>query len=119
MSGYIRAMQRYFEFGGRSRRSEYWFFVLFLIIFSVVAGVLDYVLGIGDPTRGVGVLGGIVSLVHLIPAIAVSVRRLHDIDRTGWWLLISFVPLIGAIVLIIFYVTRGTPGTNRFGPPEF
>ena len=80
--------------------------------------MLDYVLGIGDPTRGIGVLGGIVSLVHLIPGIAVSVRRLHDIDRTGWWLLIGFVPLIGAIVLLIFYVTPGTPGANRFGPPE-
>jgi uncharacterized membrane protein YhaH (DUF805 family) len=118
MSGYVRAMQRYFEVSGRSTRSEYWFFVLFVFIFNIVAGILDALLGLGDPMQGIGLLGGIVSLVHLIPSITVGIRRLHDIDRTGWWLLIAFVPLIGFIVLIVFFVTGSTPGVNRFGPPD-
>ncbi len=61
-------------------------------------------------------MSGIYSLAVLIPSIAVSVRRLHDIDRTGWWLLIALVPLVGAIVLIVFHVLDGTPGPNRYGP---
>ncbi len=65
---------------------------------------------------GLGLLSGIYGVAILLPSIAVSVRRLHDIDRTGWWFLISFVPVIGPIVLLVFPVQDGTPGSNRYGP---
>ena len=97
MSGYTNAMRRYFEFGGRSSRSEFWFFVLFYIIIIVLAAVLDAV--IFGSQGGIGILYGIVALAHLVPAIAVSVRRLHDTDRTGWWVLVFFLaPIIVAVI---------------------
>ena len=101
MSGYINAMRRYVEFSGRSSRSEFWFFVLFYIIIYIVAIVLDaFILGSGG--QGVGILTGIVILAHLIPAIAVSVRRLHDIDRTGWWVLVFWLgPLVVFLISMI------------------
>ena len=69
-------------------------------------------------TGGFGILGGVYSLATLIPGIALSFRRLHDVDKTAWWLLLAFIPLIGAIVLIIFTVQEGASGTNKFGPDE-
>jgi uncharacterized membrane protein YhaH (DUF805 family) len=100
----------YATFSGRARRAEYWWFVLFSLIVSIVLALLT-----GDPSSGTGLIGAIWSLATFIPSIAVGVRRLHDIDRTGWWLLICFIPLIGWIVLIVFFATRGQIGPNRFG----
>jgi uncharacterized membrane protein YhaH (DUF805 family) len=99
MNGYLNAMRRYFEFSGRSSRYEFWLFVLFMIIFSVVASFLDALI-FGGAGEGVGILSPLVSLVHLVPSVAVSVRRLHDIDRTGWWVLLAFVPL--AVMVVLF-----------------
>lgn len=96
----------YATFSGRARRSEYWWFVLFNII---VAVVLALVMG------GNNLANSLWSLAVLLPSLAVGARRLHDIDRTGWWLLISFIPVIGLIVLIVFFATKGTAGPNRFG----
>ena len=101
--------KNYVGFSGRASRSEYWFWVLFQAILVVAAGVVDAALG----TKGV--LQGLAGLVVLLPNIAVGIRRLHDIDRSGWWLLISLVPLIGWIVLIVWDCTKGTDGSNRFG----
>lgn len=101
MNGYTNAMRRYFEFSGRSSRSEFWYFILFLVILLIVATLLDRaVLG----SESGGILYFIVSLVHLIPGIAVSVRRLHDIDRTGLWVLLFWlapfvVSLIGMVLM--------------------
>ena len=102
---------KYATFSGRATRPEYWYFVLFNWLVSVVLAVIDtQILGFdGSP------LGGIYSLAVLLPSIAVLVRRLHDADRTGWWALLYLVPVIGWIVLIIFCCLRGTPGRNRFG----
>ena len=97
----------YVGFSGRAARSEYWFWTLFVIIASIVAAILDVMLGLG-------LIGAIVSLALFLPGIAVSIRRLHDIDRTGWWLLIAFTG-IGLIVLLVFDCTKGTTGPNRFG----
>ena len=116
MSWFIAALKKYAVFGGRSRRREYWYFVLFSSIITVVLSIIDGVIGTLDSTTGLGLLSGIFTLAILIPTIAVSVRRLHDIDRTGWWFLISFIPLIGTIVLLVFAVQDSTPGGNRFGP---
>jgi uncharacterized membrane protein YhaH (DUF805 family) len=96
---------------------EYWYFVLFNILVSIVLGVIDALLfGTLDSYVGVGLLSGIYGLAILIPSLAVSVRRLHDIDRSGWWILIALVPLIGTIVLLVFALLEGTPGNNRYGP---
>ncbi len=115
MSWYLEALKKYAVFGGRSRRKEYWYFVLFNIIVGIVLAAIDALLGtLGS--SGVGLLGGIYSLAVLIPTLAVTVRRLHDTDRTGWWILIALVPLIGTIVLLVFALLEGTPGSNRYGP---
>jgi len=99
----------YVNFAGRAIRSEYWYWVLFVVIASIVASIIDAVLGIR-------LFNPIFGLAILLPSIAIGVRRLHDIDRSGWWLLLNFIPLIGAIVLIIWFCSRGTEGANRFGP---
>src|ERR687898_3320915 len=116
MSWYLEALKKYAVFGGRSRRKEYWYFVLFNIIVAIGLGVIDVVLGTFSYSSNIGLLSGIYSLAILIPSLAVTVRRLHDIDRTGWWILINLIPLIGAIVLLVFALTPGTPGSNRYGP---
>ncbi len=102
-------LSKYVDFQGRAMRSEFWWFALFNIIVQIVTSVVD---------RGVlnyPVLSTIATLALILPGIAVSVRRLHDTDRSGWWLLISFIPLIGAIVLLVWYCTKGSVGQNRFG----
>ena len=116
MSWYLQALKKYAVFSGRSRRMEYWYFVLFNIIVSIVLGWIDALLGTLGSGMGVGLLSGIYGLAILIPSLAVTVRRLHDIDRSGWWILIGLVPLIGVIVLLVFALLDGTPGDNRYGP---
>ena len=116
MSWYLEALKKYAVFSGRSRRMEYWYFVLFNIIVSIVLGVIDGLLGTSGSYAGAGLLSGIYGLAVLIPSLAVTVRRLHDTDRTGWWILIALVPLIGVIVLLVFALLEGTPGDNQYGP---
>ena len=115
MSWYLEALKKYAVFSGRARRMEYWYFVLFNLIVYVVLSLIDALLGTFNVIQGVGLLSGLYALAVLIPTLAVHVRRLHDIDRTGWWILISFIPLIGTIVLLVFALMPGTPGSNRYG----
>ena len=114
MNWYLEVLKKYAVFSGRARRKEYWFFVLFNIIISIVLAVIDGVTGSFSPEAGMGLLGGIYTLAVLIPGIAVSVRRLHDTERSGWWLLIYLVPL-GAIVLLVFTAQDSKPGQNQYG----
>ena len=116
MSWYLEVLKKYAVFSGRARRAEYWYFVLFNIIVAIVLSLIDTLLGTFNFMQGVGLLSGLYSLAVLIPTLAVTVRRLHDIDRTGWWIFINLIPLIGFIVLLVFAVTDGTPGSNRYGP---
>ena len=116
MSWYLRVLKKYAVFSGRARRREYWFFLLFNILASIVLAIVDGVLGTLNQEAGLGLFSGLYSLAVLIPGLAVSVRRLHDTDHSGWWILIGFVPLLGAIVLLVFMFMGGTPGDNRFGP---
>jgi uncharacterized membrane protein YhaH (DUF805 family) len=116
VSWYLEALKKYAVFSGRSRRTEFWYFVLFNIIVTIVLSLIDTLLGTFNILRGVGLLSGIYGLAVLIPTLAVIVRRLHDVDRSGWWILIGLIPLIGAIVLLVFELTPGTPGSNRYGP---
>ena len=101
---------KYVTFSGRAARSEYWYWTLFTIIASVVAGIIDEIIFIG-----IDIVGTLVSLGLLLPSVAVGVRRLHDIERSGWWLLISLTG-IGLVLLIYWDCVKGTTGPNRFGP---
>ncbi|MGO4388515.1 DUF805 domain-containing protein [Microvirga sp. 2YAF29] len=103
-------LSKYVDFSSRASRSEYWFYTLFVILVSIVTGIVDNIVLSGMPITNL-----ITSLALLLPCIAVTVRRLHDTDRSGWWILLSFIPLVGAIVLIVWFCTRGTIGQNRFG----
>jgi uncharacterized membrane protein YhaH (DUF805 family) len=107
--------RNYVNFSGRAVRSEYWYWTLFVTIVAVVFGVIDQLLHPGAELGAFSIVNTIVSLALILPGIAVSVRRLHDIDRTGWWLLLSFT-IIGVFVLIYWACQRGTSGPNRFGP---
>jgi len=113
---YLEALRKYSDFTGRARRREYWFFVLFNTLIQIAAVVLDGIAGTFRVELGVGLLSGIYSLAVLVPTFAVLARRLHDTDRSGWWILIGIVPLLGALVLMIFALFEGDPGENRFGP---
>jgi uncharacterized membrane protein YhaH (DUF805 family) len=110
MNWYIDAWKNYVNFNGRARRQAYWMFVLFNIIAAVLLSVVDGVIGTG------GILSGLYSLAVLLPGLALGVRRLHDIGKSGWWLLIGLVPFIGVIILLIFACMDSQPGTNEYGP---
>jgi len=109
MNWYLEVLKKYAVFNGRARRKEYWMFFLFNIIIAIVLGVVEGILG------SHGIIGMLYSLAFIIPGIAVSVRRLHDTERSGWWLLIGFVPIIGAIVLLVFMVQDSQSGQNQYG----
>jgi uncharacterized membrane protein YhaH (DUF805 family) len=115
MNWYLKVLKQYADFNGRARRKEYWMFVLFNMIFAIVAMILDNVLGIAMEGIGYGPLYGLYLLAIIIPSIAVGVRRLHDIGKSGWMMLISFIPLIGGIWLLVLFVTDGNPGENEYG----
>ena len=107
-------LQKYVTFSGRARRSELWFFVLFNVIVSFVAGIIDAIIGTRY-SNGSGLIQSLASLALLLPNLAVGARRLHDIGRSAWWLLIALVPIVGWIVLIVFYVQDSHPD-NQYGP---
>lgn len=100
----------YFSIQGRASRSEYWWFVLYYCCLSFAATIIDAII-----LSGQGIIPALMLFVCIIPAVTVGIRRLHDLDRSGWWYLICFVPLIGGIVLLFWFVSQGTIGENRFG----
>ena len=115
MNWYLDAWKNYVNFQGRARRKAYWMFVLFNLIALVVLSFIEGAIGLSGE-NGYGILTGLYTLAMILPLIALAVRRLHDTGRSGWWILIGLVPLIGPIVLIVFYVTDSQPGTNEYGP---
>lgn len=114
--GYVEALKLFFanyiKFEGRSNRGEYWKAVLMIILASLVLGLVD---GMMMGAGGVPFLGMIFSLITLVPGIAIGVRRLHDIGKTGWLLLIGLIPLVGAIILIVFFAKKPDPAPNQYG----
>jgi uncharacterized membrane protein YhaH (DUF805 family) len=103
-------LSKYATFEGRAARSEFWWWFLAIIIASIVAGLID---GLLFPNMQL--LSLLLGLAIIVPNLAVGARRLHDIDRTGWWLLIGLLPIIGTLVLLWFFIQKGTDGANRFG----
>lgn len=110
----FQPLKKYADFKGRARRKEFWLFFLLTLVISVVCQ------GLAAMDGAIGILGSAVALVVslglLIPSLAVTFRRLHDTNRSAWWILIALIPLIGALVLLYFYVLEGDKETNRFGP---
>jgi uncharacterized membrane protein YhaH (DUF805 family) len=103
-------LNKYATFTGRAQRSELWWWTLFSIIANMVAVAID------ASVLGMPAVQILVALGLILPGIAVGVRRLHDLDKSGWWYLIVFVPIVGALILIYFFIQRGTNGSNQFGP---
>ena len=110
MNWYVDVLKKYAVFDGRARRKEYWMFALFNIIIAIVLNVIEMAIGT------YGIIGVLYALAVLLPGIGVTIRRLHDTGRSGWWILIALVPFVGAIILIIFAAQDGTPGQNQYGP---
>ena len=112
----ICLQQKYADFNGRARRSEFWFFILFTAIVSAVGSALDAIFGIrGGQYGGTGPIQGVLQLALLVPTLAVGARRLHDTGRSGWWQLIGLIPVVGWIILIVFFVQDSRPA-NQHGP---
>lgn len=109
MEHFLSVVKQYANFNGRARRQEFWMYYLFYIIFYIGVAIIDNVLGLGFLTL-------IYMLALFVPTISVAARRLHDTGRTGWWQLIGIIPLIGVIVLIIFWVQDSHAGENQYGP---
>jgi uncharacterized membrane protein YhaH (DUF805 family) len=109
-------LQKYVDFTGRARRSEYWFFFLFSALAGLVGAILDAIFGLRSGIySGTGPIEGLIHLALLLPSLAVGVRRLHDTGRSGWWLLIGLIPIVGWIILLVFFVQDSQPD-NKYGP---
>lgn len=117
LNGYFDGLRRYFSFWGRSTRKQFWYFILVCTILVVAAWWFDSHLNLQDQGEELQPALGLILVIHLIPALTVFVRRLHDIDRRGWWVLLSFFPLFGLVFMTINGLTPSTAGPNRFGPP--
>ena len=115
MNWYLEVWRKYAVFQGRAERQEYWYFILFHILVTIGLMIIDGITGTLG-AAGMGVLTTLYSLAIMIPGIAVAVRRLHDTDRTGWWVLLGFIPVIGGTILVVLLVFDGTRGENRYGP---
>lgn len=116
MSWYLTVLKKYAVFSGRARRKEYWMFVLFNIIFGIVAMILDNVIGTTIQPLPYGYIYCIYMLAVFLPSLGVLIRRLHDLNKSGWWVFISFIPIVGPIWLLILLCMAGNPGDNKYGP---
>ena len=115
MDWFVTVLKRYAVFSGRASRPEYWYFTMVWLVVATVLAFIDGILGTMSTRSGMGLLSGVFGLAVLLPALAVTVRRLHDSDRSGWWCLVSLVPVVGALVLLVLMLLKGTAGPNRFG----
>jgi len=123
MNYYLKVLRNYAVFSGRARRSEYWYFVLFNFIFSIVAAIIDHLIGTDFTLNTVngpfvlpyGYIYLLYALFIIIPSLAVGVRRLHDVGKSGWFMFISLIPIVGAIWLLVLFFTDSVPGANEYG----
>jgi uncharacterized membrane protein YhaH (DUF805 family) len=115
-----QVIAKYATFRGRARRREYWRYILYYVIAFVTLVLVDMLTGTFNIESQLGFLSGLFLLFMLIPSVAVAVRRLHDTERSGWWVLLAFLPLIGQLVLLFFFIQEGDEGDNAYGPdPKF
>jgi uncharacterized membrane protein YhaH (DUF805 family) len=119
----LEVFSKYATFDGRARRKEYWYWYLFNFIVSIFISVVSLVINGTETDNGIGWFGLFINIVVIIyslgvfiPNLAVTVRRLHDTNRSGWWYFISMVPFIGGIILFIYLIEDSTPGDNQYGP---
>jgi uncharacterized membrane protein YhaH (DUF805 family) len=117
MTCYIKALRNYANFKGRASRKEFWMFHLFLFLILIAAFVLDAALGTIPENGEWGLFSAVVYLAHIVPSISLTVRRLHDLDKSGWFILIFLIPVVGPIMWLVWMLSAGTPGENRYGPP--
>ena len=123
MEWMIMPLKRFAEFSGRSRRKEYWMFVLLQMLILIPVAILAILMGgpVEDPANPLGstailIVLGVYFLVFFIPGLAVQVRRFHDQDKSGWFILLGLIPYVGSLILLVFMCLEGTRGPNRFGP---
>ena len=121
MNYYLMVLKKYAVFDGRAQRAEYWYFVLFNTIISILLSILGKAIGVFNMTIGtvgneINILSIIYSLAVLVPGLAVAVRRLHDVGKSGWMVLINLIPLIGQIWILVLMMRDSTPGDNKYGP---
>jgi uncharacterized membrane protein YhaH (DUF805 family) len=117
MNWYFKTLKKYAVFEGRAQRLEYWLFMLFSSIISASLKYVDITIGSFDIGAGFGPFSALYTLLIIIPGVAVSVRRLHDIGKSGWWFLITAVPILGLIVFLFFMVRDSQPEANKYGYP--
>jgi len=115
MTAYLDAMRRYATFKGRSTRSQFWLYHLGVLVLAIVGFIMD--IAMAGPRGPEPVVSAVIIIAHYIPSLAIIVRRLHDTDKNGWFVLLCLIPLIGIIAFIVFGSTASTPGANRFGAP--
>jgi len=115
MTAVRTCLSKYVDFSGRARRSEYWYFALFGFLVGVATTLLDGVLGTSYDVGSGGLLNTVGSLALFLPSLAAGVRRLHDTDRSGWWILIGIIPIVGWIILLVWFCTDSKPD-NKYGP---
>jgi uncharacterized membrane protein YhaH (DUF805 family) len=116
MEWMLLPLKRYADFSGRSRRKEYWMFVLGMVIAVIALSIVERLVGLGGMVGGVyGPLTVLFFLAIIVPGIAVQVRRFHDQDKSGWFVLLSFIPFVGGLIVLVFMCLEGTRGPNRFG----
>jgi len=117
MRWFLRALKKYADFEGRARRREYWFFSLFSMIGLWLSFLVDLAFGMGyEGTWFGGPTSILYQMALFVPSVAVSIRRLHDTGRNGWWLAVVAVPVVGAVALLVFCASDGRPGANQYGP---
>lgn len=115
MNYFVECMKKYATFSGRARRKEYWIFCVCYVAIIFIAAIVDGMMSGSNPKDMSSIMTSLASLALFLPSLAVSVRRLHDTDRSGWWVLVNFIPLIGQLVWFVFVCLEGTKGDNRFG----
>ncbi len=114
MNYYLEGSKKYATFSGRATRAEFWYFMLFNIIVTIILSFVDEIFGTTFPESILGLFGTIYTLIALLPSWALAVRRLHDINKSGWWILLSLIPIIGGFILLIFYCID-SKGNNEYG----
>ena len=120
MNWFVQCTKNYASFAGRAGRKEYWHFFLMYILITILLTVVDAIIGKLDTKTGVGLFSSLFALALLLPGLGVAIRRLHDIGRTGWWLLVGVIPLVGVILLLVFAAIKGDVAANKYGavPPQ-